>query len=190
VTVRTADPHRCVQAALHGRFVPTAIELDREAAGDATVAVLLEGTAGGVRERTAQALAALGPDARAVEEPAWWGRLPDGEVLLRLTCAPGGLGRLLAAAAELGLAVRGSAGVGSLWAATAADPGRVRGLVDGLRAGAAAWQGTVQVLRAPAAVRDAVDAWGPVPGLELMRRVKDGFDPGRRLAPGRFVGGI
>jgi glycolate oxidase FAD binding subunit len=35
-----------------------------------------------------------------------------------------------------------------------------------------------------------VDSWGPVPGLELMRRVKDQFDPDALFAPGRFVGGI
>jgi len=29
-----------------------------------------------------------------------------------------------------------------------------------------------------------------VPGLDLMRRVKDQFDPRRRLSPGRFVGGL
>jgi glycolate oxidase FAD binding subunit len=29
-----------------------------------------------------------------------------------------------------------------------------------------------------------------VRGLDLMRAVKDRFDPGHRLAPGRFVGGI
>jgi glycolate oxidase FAD binding subunit len=32
--------------------------------------------------------------------------------------------------------------------------------------------------------------WGPVPGLDLMRRLKDEMDPGHRLSPGRFVGGI
>jgi glycolate oxidase FAD binding subunit len=35
-----------------------------------------------------------------------------------------------------------------------------------------------------------VDVWGPVGALDLMRSVKHQFDPERRLAPGRFVGGI
>jgi glycolate oxidase FAD binding subunit len=35
-----------------------------------------------------------------------------------------------------------------------------------------------------------VDLWGPLTGLPLMRAVKDQFDPGHRMAPGRFVGGI
>jgi len=45
---------------------------------------------------------------------------------------------------------------------------------------------------APAAVRSAVDPWGPVdPGLAaLMRRVKERFDPAGVCAPGTFAGGI
>ncbi len=31
--------------------------------------------------------------------------------------------------------------------------------------------------------------WGPVGSLELMRRLKDQFDPGRLMAPGRFAEG-
>ena len=46
------------------------------------------------------------------------------------------------------------------------------------------------VLHAPAGVRAAVDLWGPVPSLGLMRAVKDQFDPEHRMAPGRFAGGI
>jgi glycolate oxidase FAD binding subunit len=46
------------------------------------------------------------------------------------------------------------------------------------------------VLHAPAEVRAAVDLWGPVPALGLMRAVKDQFDPEHRMAPGRFAGGI
>jgi glycolate oxidase FAD binding subunit len=49
---------------------------------------------------------------------------------------------------------------------------------------------SVVVLHAPADVRAAVDLWGPVPALSLMRAVKDQFDPEHRMAPGRFAGGI
>ena len=50
--------------------------------------------------------------------------------------------------------------------------------------------GSVVVVDGPAAVKAGVDVWGPIPALDLMRRVKDQFDPDHRLAPGRFVGGI
>jgi len=43
----------------------------------------------------------------------------------------------------------------------------------------------------PAALKERVDPWGPaIPGLDLMRGIKDTLDPQRRLSPGRFVGGI
>jgi glycolate oxidase FAD binding subunit len=42
----------------------------------------------------------------------------------------------------------------------------------------------------PASTRRALDVWGPVSGVDLMRRLKDQLDPDHRLAPGRFVGGI
>ncbi|MDQ4025879.1 MAG: FAD-binding oxidoreductase, partial [Actinomycetota bacterium] len=67
----------------------------------------------------------------------------------------------------------------------------VADVVTGLRAAAPSPRdGTVTVLRAPTDVRAAVDVWGPVGGLDLMRRIKAQLDPGRHLAPGRFVGGI
>ena len=46
--------------------------------------------------------------------------------------------------------------------------------------------------RAPLAVRRAVDPWGPVePGpMAVMKALRDEFDPGRVLNPGRFVGGL
>jgi glycolate oxidase FAD binding subunit len=51
--------------------------------------------------------------------------------------------------------------------------------------------GALVVDAAPAAVRARADVWGPPPAsIDLMRRVKGRFDPDRRLAPGRFVGGI
>jgi glycolate oxidase FAD binding subunit len=50
--------------------------------------------------------------------------------------------------------------------------------------------GSAVVMHAPSPVRELVDLWGQVTGLSLMRAVKDQFDPGHRMAPGRFVGGI
>ncbi len=206
VSVRRPDPasaYEAVQRALHGQFVPAAIELDRpEPGGPAEVAVLVEGTEAGVAARTAQAVETLGPGAAETDRPDWWGRLPvapgerDG-VLVKATTELTGLARLLdgvdraAAAAGTGAAVRGSAGAGVLHARLpAADPAAVAAFVKALRDAAPAWQGSVLVLAAPPPVRSEVDSWGPVPGLDLMRRVKDQFDPDALLAPGRFVGGI
>jgi glycolate oxidase FAD binding subunit len=51
--------------------------------------------------------------------------------------------------------------------------------------------GSLTIHAAPAEVRQAVDVWGPPPpALSLMNSVKERLDPARRLAPGRFVGGI
>jgi glycolate oxidase FAD binding subunit len=87
---------------------------------------------------------------------------------------------------------RGSVGVGTLLAGVRGtpEPEAVARLVSGLRQRAASYGGSVVVLDAPPHVKAAVDVWGPVPGLDLMRAVKSRFDPQRRLAPGRFVGGI
>jgi glycolate oxidase FAD binding subunit len=59
------------------------------------------------------------------------------------------------------------------------------------RAGLAARGGTLVVAEAPPGLKRAMDPWGP-PGdaVELMRRVKQQFDPDRQMSPGRFVGGI
>src|SRR2546429_6882567 len=68
----------------------------------------------------------------------------------------------------------------------------VRTIVERLRALVAPWAGSVIIQRAPAAIRAAVDPWGPVePGaFALMRGLKDEFDARRVLNPGRFVGGL
>jgi glycolate oxidase FAD binding subunit len=60
-----------------------------------------------------------------------------------------------------------------------------------LRAGLARHDGTAVVLSSPPGQYPDLDHWGPVgDALELMRRVKDQFDPDRRMSPGRFVGGL
>ncbi|HEY0487831.1 MAG TPA: FAD-binding oxidoreductase [Mycobacteriales bacterium] len=185
------DEHTLVQAVVHSRTVPSAVELDRPAGDPATLAVLVEGTEAGVAGRVETLRDLLGEDAAVRESaPDWWGQPPPGESLLRLTHEIAGLPRLLgaldAAAARHGAraAVRGSAGVGLLHASVPGDA--VGAVVADLRAASSAWGGDVVVLEGPS----GVDKWGPVRGLDLMRRLKDQFDPGHRLAPGRFVGGI
>jgi glycolate oxidase FAD binding subunit len=59
-----------------------------------------------------------------------------------------------------------------------------------MRGACTAAGGSLVVLDGPPATTAALDAWGPIPALDLMWRVKNQFDPERRLAPGRFVGGI
>jgi glycolate oxidase FAD binding subunit len=96
----------------------------------------------------------------------------------------------------------GSAGAGVLYAHVAASEavssagasaGAVAEFAGALRAAAGSGRGGVTVLAAPAAVRAELASrgglYGTVPGLALMRAVKDQFDPGHRLAPGRFPEG-
>ena len=88
--------------------------------------------------------------------------------------------------------LRGSAGTGVLFAGLGEplDPTAIGAFLADLRAGCHLFGGSAIVLRAPVAIKGALDVWGPVPALDLMRRVKQQFDPERRLAPGRFAGGI
>ena len=76
--------------------------------------------------------------------------------------------------------VRGSAGRGRAGTSAA----RRRTPADALRAAAPGTAAGGRAVDAPDEPR-ALDRWGPVPALALMRRVKDQFDPGRRLSPGR-----
>jgi len=198
------DAARLVQSVVHAQVVPAAVEVDWRADGAGTVGVLLAGTAAGVRARVSTTRQLLGAGAEAAEEaPAGWGVLPwldSGEQAtgLKLTCALSGLAPVLdalrRAATDAGvpLTVRGSGGVGVLYAALAAEApvDAVAGVVARTRTVCTEHGGSLVVLDGPPQVKAGVDTWGPVPAIDLMRRVKDQFDPERRLAPGRFVGGI
>ncbi len=51
--------------------------------------------------------------------------------------------------------------------------------------------GQAVVERCPPSLKKQIDVWGGRPeAIEIMRRLKKKFDPGRILNPGRFVGGI
>ena len=206
VSVPVADPaaaHDVVQAVVHSQVVPGAVEVDLPGSGPGSVTVLLEGIAEGVLGRTTTTLDLLGAGAEVAERaPTGWARYPwdpsatgdERATALKLTCALSGLADVLGTArdVEVPVHVRGSGGAGVLHAAVPAgsDPRAVRAAVDRMRDACTRHGGSLVVLDAPAEVKETVDTWGPVPALDLMRRVKDEFDPGHRLAPGRFVGGI
>jgi len=51
--------------------------------------------------------------------------------------------------------------------------------------------GTLIIERAPAFIRLEADAWGdPGPAINIMRSIKQSFDPHSLLSPGRFVSGM
>src|SRR5215471_3045339 len=135
--------------------------------------------------------------------------------LIRIACWAAALPAVLAmidgAAPAGGLdpVVAGSAAAGVIYVALGADvdPAAAAAFVAALREAIARGDADARpasapvpdsppvlasavVLYAPPPVRELVDLWGPVPGLPLMQAVKDQFDPGHRMAPGRFAGGI
>jgi glycolate oxidase FAD binding subunit len=105
-------------------------------------------------------------------------------------------GERLAAQHGLHVAVISEAGTGILRFYFQAGNGANRTtplaqVVNSLRAFALQAKGTLVVLQAPVAVKERVDVWGPPgKGFALMRGLKEQFDPGNILNPGRFVQGI
>ena len=204
-----AEVEALVAAAANSPLVASAVELRRQApGGPVSMSVLLEGSADGVAARAGQLAGQLaellgGSGAMEVspEPPAWWpGAIESGGgTLVRVSFWVSGLALVLdaidVAARDASIApdVYGSAGAGVLY--LACGPGaEVPRFVGALRAELAGTRGGVIVLAAPAAVREALaqdgGMAGTVPSLGLMRAVKDQFDPGDRMAPGRFPDGI
>ena len=202
-----------VAAAAGSPLVPSAVELDWPGGSQRPlrVGVLLEGTGPGVAERSRQMSELLAAPGGAVSAgavsvaetaPARWGVLPSLVTVVRVSFWVSSLGPVLdavaAAGADTGVrpAVSGPAGAGALYACLdpgTADEDAVR-FVTALRervAGAlesGGPRGGVTVLTAPPGVFAA--CWdGTVPGLALMRAVKDRFDPDHRMFPDRFGGG-
>ncbi|GHC96957.1 glycolate oxidase [Nocardiopsis terrae] len=186
-------------AALRGTaVVPSAVELDRPAEGPGRLVVVLEGTPEGLVSRVGETSRALGGETEVAEElPGDWGVLPAEGCLIRVLAPPAelpdlasGLGRL--ARDGFGASVRGTASVPAGCLYLAFPPGTSAGAVAAVleRARAGTGRSAVLLRAEPHVLAAGVDLWGEVPGLSLMRAVKDSLDPGHRLSPGRFAGGI
>jgi glycolate oxidase FAD binding subunit len=194
-----------VRAVLDDRGLePAALELSWPA-GSGRLDVLFEGSEAGVTAQADRALRGLsGAGLAAVEEgppPTVRAEPGEGDVTVKLAHPPASLPGALHAIREatdrrgdvaapdvFGQAASGVTYVAlpGAWPADAA-----RRAIEDLRGWAFGCGGSAVVLDGPVAVREGLDAWGPVgDAFALTRRVKERFDPGRVLNPGRFVGGI
>jgi len=197
---------------------PSAVELTVDEFGwPGRLTVLFEGIQPGVEAQAAAAAELLGRVGEAaVAGPggveAALGQLgarpfEKAEYALKATFPPAELagaledlvGGRLRFAGVGGVSVHAATGVawvasdlreGDLPADSPVFPMAVRGITEA-RERLAARGGSLVLVKGSPELKRAVDVWGP-PGdaVGLMRRVKERFDPDRRLSPGRFVGGI
>jgi glycolate oxidase FAD binding subunit len=76
------------------------------------------------------------------------------------------------------------------WRETAEDD-MVLDAVARIRAIARSVGGSAVVEHCPLSIKAGIDVWGDPPqGFDVMRSIKQRFDPQNILSPGRFVGGL
>jgi glycolate oxidase FAD binding subunit len=193
VTVELADAAEGGPLAVRltrSTLTPSAVELIGTTDGPGRLVVVFESIAESVRAQARTAVELLGSGKESDDVPDEFGLRPGGadDVVLRIAHLPTALPHVLGAL-PTGAQVSASAATGVTYAAMPAA--QAAAALLRLRSAVAPFDGTAVVLRAPEGVRDELDHWGPVgDALELMRRVKERFDPERRMSPGRFVGGL
>jgi glycolate oxidase FAD binding subunit len=220
VTLEVDSPQRvgaAVGPLLRSALEPSAVELawpDWQLPGRLTV--VFEGIRPGVEAQAAACAELLGRvGTAAVAGPGETDAALDtlgvrpfekADVGVKVTCPPADLAAVLedlraGPSPWLG-SVHAHAGTGVLWVASDFGEGELEasggrmvpalaGAVTAARERLAALGGSLVLVKAPPELKRAVDAWGPAgDAVGLMRRVKERFDPDRRLSPGRFVGGI
>ena len=191
VSVAATEPGAVATALARTTVSPAAAEWD-----GAHVYVVVEGSPDAADAMAAELVEALSGRLVGDHLPAAFGARPwaPGEVAVKVTHRLSALDQVVMAVRRHLGAARLSAHVGSgvVWAGwpTPADPTDAGSAIDALRAAVAAYDGSVVVVDAPLGVKQAVDVWGPVRGAPVMHRMKERFDPDRRLNPGRFVDGI
>lgn len=139
------------------------------------------------------------------DEACWDGQraAQRGDVVVKVSAVPAALPTVIAAAQDLGGTLVARAGLGLAWiqlpvpaVAIDRDSHRLSRQSDDVTAAIGELRRRLApapcvVLDAPADVRAALDPWGGETGpVELMRKVKERFDPADVCAPGLFVGGI
>ena len=201
-----ADVVRELTHSSFSQFVLDALEMRWE--GDrGVIAALFEGIEPAVEAQAATAVEVLRSHGEAKvlgkeDGEEFWesfaGRPWDaGEVALKISAPPADLAAVLdsvlGAAGRAGAEARlsGHAGTGVTFVGLSGGEGGIVEVVEEVREIRVRRGGSVVVQEAPLAVKERLDVWGPAGDyLGLTRRVKEKFDPGYTMNPGRFLGGI
>jgi glycolate dehydrogenase FAD-binding subunit len=194
VRARGSDPAVLSEAARKLASHPLELEAldirwDGPQAGGAVLARAVGRTVAESVEALGCLLAASGLEVDRVEDDdALWAeqrerqRAVPGAAVARVSGLPSDLERVLAAAPS----AVARAALGLVWV-------RIDAAADALaELRAALAPAACVLLDAPEELRAAVDPWGVGPGaeLDLLRRVKQSFDPAGVCNPGRYAGGI
>ncbi len=204
VEVETPQAAReAAQAIVHSQVEATAVELHWSDEAK-LISVLLESIPGGIEakeERASFLLKEFG-EVRTLgdEEAKNLGPLSTvsaDEVEIKIGAPPAELATVLdsvldaAKRRDVTARITGHAGTGVTYAALSGEEGALAEVVDEVREIRTRSGGSVVVRRAPTSFKKRVDVWGPAGDyLGLTRRVKEKFDPGYTMNPGRFIGGI
>lgn len=181
VTAQLDDPADAARRVFDTGATPAALEWD-----GATLVAVFESIEAAADAQATDAAKVLEGDVSDTV-PADFGARPATPVLLKITHRLGALREVLQLVASTlpAAPVRGHVGSGVIWAGA-----HDLAALESLRSSVSEYDGSVVVVTAPPEMKRAVDVWGPVRGLGVMRRIKEQFDPDDRMSPGRFVGGL
>ena len=197
VVARSSDPDELAAASAalaHAPLEADCLDLWWDAASNAGAVLARFGSADpGPRVEEAAALlrkdSRLSVDIETDDDACWEAQrsAQRGDVVVKVSTVPKGLLSAMTVTRELGGTLVARAGLGLAWIQL--DPADAVAAIEQLRARLA--PAPCAVLDAPTDVRAALDPWGGETGpVELMRKVKERFDPAGICAPGLFVGGI
>ncbi|MDQ2885104.1 MAG: FAD-binding oxidoreductase [Chloroflexota bacterium] len=191
---------------INSTLVPTLVDICRSTMWEQEYSLVVRFEMGEeAAEQQANTLLAMAEnkDARILhdsEEEQYWARIApvsdDGATTLTLkasilpTETISWLTSLQSLARKAGLSAdwRAHIGHGLIFVTLAGDASALISAVTELRQAATNLRGSLVVMENPALLQ--LDTWGTPPALDVMRRLKERFDPTATLNPGRFVGGI
>jgi len=197
VSCSAAEAVRAGRALVGAAIEPAALEWS-----DGTLYVRVEGTPAGTDDRARRVLDLVEAGSRLSESEARaaWDRMAavaladPGDTVVRLGTLPSATAWLVDLVARLAerhgvdTTLTCSVGTGIHNARLRqAAPGRHAALLEDLRKGLAAGNGTAVVIRPDGLEADFPTRGQPPAGINVMRAIKKRFDPGGRLGTGRFA---